>query len=86
MAATIIGIDAHKRSHTPVVLDNDNEILDQFRLVADRRQTDRLLAWAARWPDRVFAIEHVRRLGRLLGSWPWQATRGAISDPRNDRL
>ncbi len=67
MATTIIGIDAHKRSHTAVVLDNDNEIVDQFRLAADRRQLNRLLAWADRWPDRVFAIENVRGLGRLLG-------------------
>ncbi len=44
MDATVIGVDAHKRSHTVVVLDDDEEILDQFRMVADRRQTDRLLA------------------------------------------
>lgn len=53
MDATVIGVDAHKRSHTAVVLDDDEEILDQLRLVADRRQIERLLAWAGRWPDRV---------------------------------
>ncbi len=67
MDATVIGVDAHKRSHTAVVLDDDEEILDQLRLVADRRQIDRLLAWAGRWPVRVFAIENARGLGRLLG-------------------
>ncbi|MBY5163151.1 IS110 family transposase [Salsipaludibacter albus] len=66
MDATVIGVDAHKRSHTAVVLDNDEQISNQLRLVADRRQTDRLLAWAARWPDRIFAIENARGLGRLL--------------------
>ncbi|MBY5163710.1 IS110 family transposase [Salsipaludibacter albus] len=67
MAATIIGIDAHKRSHTAVVLDAHDEIHDQLRLAADRRQLVRLLAWADRWPDRIFAIENVSGLGRLLG-------------------
>lgn len=44
MAATIIGVDAHKRSHTAVVLDDDNEIHGQLKLAADRHQTDRLLS------------------------------------------
>ena len=67
MTATIIGIDAHKRSHTAVVLDAHNEIRDQLRLAADRRQLARLLAWADRWPNRIWAIDNVGGLGRLLG-------------------
>jgi len=67
MTATIIGIDAHKRSHTAVVLDAHNEIRDQLRLAADRRQLARLLTWADRWPNRIWAIENVGGLGRLLG-------------------
>jgi hypothetical protein len=50
VASVIIGVDPHKRSHTAVVLDTDEAIAAQLRIPADRRQTDRLLAWAAQWP------------------------------------
>jgi transposase len=63
---TIIGIDPHKRSHTAVVLDTDEAITAQLRIPADRRQTDRLLTWAAQWPERIWAVENTNGLGRLL--------------------
>jgi transposase len=66
MGLKVIGIDPHKRSHTAVVLDQDEEIAAQLRVAADRRQTDRLLAWANEWPTRIWAIENVNGLGRLL--------------------
>jgi transposase len=66
MGLKVIGIDPHKRSHTAVVLDEDEEIAAQLRVAADRRQTDRLLAWANEWPQRIWAIENVNGLGRLL--------------------
>jgi transposase len=59
-------IDPHKRSHTAVVLDGDEEIAAQLRVAADRRQVDRLLAWASDWPERIWAVENVNGLGRLL--------------------
>jgi transposase len=62
----IIGIDPHKRSHTAVALDEHDEQLDELRVVAERRQVQRLLAWAARWPDRLWAIENANGLGWLL--------------------
>ncbi|MEX1164243.1 MAG: transposase [Nitriliruptor sp.] len=43
MGRTVIGVDPHKRSHTAVVLDEDEEIAAQLRVAADRRQTQRLL-------------------------------------------
>jgi transposase len=66
MGTTVIGIDPHKRSHTAVVLDEDEEIAAQLRVAADRRQLDRLLAWASDWPERIWAVENVNGLGRLL--------------------
>jgi transposase len=66
VAPTIIGIDPHKRSHTAVVLDSDEAIAAQLRIPADRRQTDRLLTWAAQWPERIWAVENTNGLGRLL--------------------
>jgi transposase len=66
MGRTVIGVDPHKRSHTAVVLDDDEEIAAQLRVAADRRQTQRLLAWANGWPERIWAVENVNGLGRLL--------------------
>ncbi len=62
----MIGIDPHKRSHTAVALGERDEVLDQIRVVADRRQLERLLGWAQGWPDRVWAIENANGLGWLL--------------------
>lgn len=66
MSATVIGVDPHKHSHTAVVVDDEDEIAAEFRVVADRRQIDRLLGWAGRWPQRLWAIENVNGLGKLL--------------------
>lgn len=66
MSATVIGVDPHKKSHTAVVVDEDDEILADLRVAADRRQIERLLAWAGRWPQRLWAIENVNGLGQLL--------------------
>jgi transposase len=66
MSLTVIGVDPHKRSHTAVVLDAAEEIAAQVHVLADRRQTDRLLAWANPWPQRIWAIENVHGMGKLL--------------------
>jgi transposase len=62
----MIGIDPHKRSHTAVALDEHDAVLDQLRLDADVRQIARLLGWAERWPERIWAIENANGLGWLL--------------------
>jgi len=43
----IIGVDPHKSTHTAVAIDREERPLARLRLVADRCQTQRLLAWAA---------------------------------------
>jgi transposase len=62
----MIGIDPHKRSHTAVALDEHDAVLDELRLDADVRQVTRLLGWAERWPQRIWAIENANGLGWLL--------------------
>ena len=62
----IIGIDPHKSSHTAVVIDRDEQVLDQLRLTAGKRQIDQLLAFAQPWPDRRWAVEGAAGLGRLV--------------------
>lgn len=66
MDTTIIGVDPHKRSHTAVVLDEGENVAAEIRVTADRRQVDRLLAWADEWPQRQWAVENANGLGRLL--------------------
>jgi transposase len=62
----MIGIDPRKASHTAVVIDNTECVLDELRVRACLKQTDQLRAWAAPFPDRVWAIESARGLGYLL--------------------
>ena len=61
-----IGIDPHKSSHTAAALDAGGETLGELRLRADGATLSRLGAWAAGWPQRVWAIEGAGGLGRLL--------------------
>jgi transposase len=62
----VIGIDPHKGSHTAAVLDDEERVVGELRVVADRRQRDRLLQFAAPFAPRTWAIESAAGLGGLL--------------------
>ena len=66
MAAVMIGVDPHKGSHTAVAISPAEERLGELRVRACAAQAERLLAWAAAWPQRTWAIEGARGLGHLL--------------------
>jgi hypothetical protein len=66
MAEVMIGVDPHKGSHTAVALGADEVPLGQVRVRASAAQAERLLAWAAAWPERAWAVEGARGLGHLL--------------------
>ena len=66
MTAVMIGIDPHKASHTAVAISGAEEPLGQLRVRASAAQAQRLLAWAAAWPERTWAIEGAGGLGHLL--------------------
>jgi transposase len=66
MAAVMIGVDPHKGSHTAVVIGAAEEPLGQLRVRACATQAERLLAWAAAWPQRTWAVEGAGGLGHLL--------------------
>jgi transposase len=59
-----IGIDPHKRSLTAAALDSNSKLLGQLRLPASREAGRQLLAWAAVWPERCWAVEGASGLGR----------------------
>jgi hypothetical protein len=84
MGLKVIGIDPHKRSHTAVVLDQDEEIAAQLRVAADRRQTDRLLAWANEWPTRISGRSRTSTGSAACSpsNWCWPGNRSLTSPPR----
>ena len=66
MTAVMIGVDPHKGSHTAVAIDVSEEPLGKLRVRASASQAQRLVAWAAAWPERTWAVEGVGGLGHLL--------------------
>jgi transposase len=66
MAAVMIGVDPHKGSHTAVVISGAEEPLGEIRVRASAGQAQQLIAWAADWPDRTWAVEGAAGLGHLL--------------------
>jgi transposase len=66
MTAVMIGIDPHKASHTAVAIGTAEEPLGQVRVRASAAQAERLVAWAAGWPERTWAAGGAGGLGHLL--------------------
>src|SRR5919204_3365173 len=66
VAAVMIDVDPHKGSHTAVVIDQAEMALGEVRVRASAAQVQRLLAWAAAWPERTWAVEGAGGLGHLL--------------------
>jgi hypothetical protein len=62
----MIGIDAHKGSHTAAAIDPAENELGQLRVRAASGQVDKLLGWAEQWPERIWAVETAGGLGYLL--------------------
>jgi hypothetical protein len=69
VAAVMIGAGPHKGSHTAVAIGAAEEPLGQVRVRASAAQAERLLGWAAAWPQRTWAVEGAAGLGHLLD---WQ--------------
>jgi len=66
LVAVMIGVDPHKASHTAVAIGAAEELLGQLRVRASAAQAERLVARAAEWPERTWAVEGARGLGSLL--------------------
>jgi transposase len=66
MAAVMIGVDPHKASHTAVAIGSAEEMLGEVRIRSSAAQAERLVAWAAGWPERTWAVEGAAGLGYLL--------------------
>ena len=60
----VVGMDPHKRSVTIEVMAADETVLDSGRFGTDTQGHRAMLARVAGWPDRVWAIEGCRGIGR----------------------
>ena len=65
MAAVMIGVDPHKASHTAAAIGPAEEPLGGIQVRAVASQAAQLLAWAAAWPERTWAVEGATGLGNL---------------------
>ena len=66
----LIGIDPHKSTHTATAVEPaTNREVASIRIDASLQEYRRMLTWAARWPQRRWAIENAEGLGRHLASW-----------------
>ena len=66
MADVMIGVDPHKGSHTAVAIGLSEERLGELQVQAGPAQAEQLVAWAAAWPGRAWAVEGAAGLGHLL--------------------
>ena len=61
-----LGVDAHKRTHTIVVVEENGVEVSQKTVVATSAGHLEALRWATQWPVRRWAIEDCRHLSRRL--------------------
>jgi transposase len=66
MAGVMIGIGPRKSSHAAVAIRAGEEPLGELPVRAGLSQAEQLLAWAAGWPERAWAVEGAAGLGHLL--------------------
>jgi len=66
MPVVMIGVDPHKGSHTAVAIDAAEVPLGGLRVRASAAQAGKLLEWAAKWPQRTWAVEGAGGLGHVL--------------------
>ena len=62
----VLGADTHKRNHTVVAIDEAGVEIGSITVGATPEGHLRLVKWAARWPERRWALEDCRALSRRL--------------------
>ena len=60
----VVGVDAHKRTHTLVAIDDAGRKLSEKTVAATPDGHLEAVVWARRWPEHVFALEDCRHLTR----------------------
>lgn len=88
MGEVVIGVDAHKRSHTLVAVDEVGRKLGERTVAATGEGHLQAMEWASRWPGVRFALEDCRHVTRAalnvtscrLGA-PWCGCRSSQASP-----
>jgi transposase len=62
----VVGVDAHKKTHTLVVVDDLGRKLGERTVAATSEGHLSAVQWAGQWPDVRFAVEDCRHLTRRL--------------------
>jgi transposase len=62
----VIGVDAHKRTHTVVAVDEAGRKLAERTAPSTEAGHLELLGWSRTWPERTWALEDCRNLTRRL--------------------
>ncbi|MCC6960306.1 MAG: IS110 family transposase [Dehalococcoidia bacterium] len=62
----IVGVDAHKRTHTLVAVDEVGRKLGERTVAATSEGHLEAASWVGRWPERRFALEDCRHVTRRL--------------------
>lgn len=60
----VLGMDPHKRTVTIEVMGADEAVLDRARFTTDPAGFAAMLSFAARWPQRVWAVEGCEGIGK----------------------
>lgn len=66
MNLVVIGVDAHKRSHTLVTADMVGRRLAEKKIGTTSEDHLKAVEWAAQWPNAKFALEDCRHVTRRL--------------------
>lgn len=64
----VVGVDAHKRTHTLVAVDDAGRKVGEKTVAATPEGHLEAVEWAARWPEHRFALEDCRHVTRRLES------------------
>ena len=62
----VVGVDAHKRTHTLVAIDDAGRKVAEKTVAATPEGHLEAVEWAQRWPERQFALEDCRHVTRRL--------------------
>ncbi|WP_211233077.1 IS110 family transposase [Solirubrobacter soli] len=78
----VIGIDAHKQTHTAAVVDEAGRLLDEVTVTADAAGHQELMRFAARSGlERVWAVEDCRHVSGALERFLLQAGQTVVRVP-----
>lgn len=66
MSMVVIGVDAHKRSHTLVAVDEIGRRLAERTVGTTSEEHLKIVEWASQWPHVRFALEDCRHVTRRL--------------------